>query len=231
MVDVLARPRVLIVGASRGIGAALMRQYAAGGCEVHATFRKRPAPGSADTLPAGVSVHEVDLNQPASIAALAAAMQGQRLDILIVAAGTYDRVGGAFGSGPPVPPEEVFRINTEAPMLVAEAVFENMRQGKPGKMVFISSAEGIRSTGRAQGVYGQSKAALNDRIRQYSEEWAWYGVIGIALHPGWVRTDMGGDRAPITPEQSASGIRQVIASLTPEHCGAFLDFRGNSMPW
>lgn len=229
-----AAPRplcTLIVGASGGIGAALVRQYAATGWKVHATLRKPPADPVQAGLPRGVHLHPLDLRDRAQTAALGAALAGLPLDLLIVAAGTYDRVGGAFGSGPPVPPDEVFDINAEAPMRVAEAVFANLRAAAPSRMVFLSSAEGIRTGGRQQGVYGQSKARLNDHVREYAGEWAYFGVIGIALHPGWVRTGMGGARAPLTPDQSAAGIQKVVAGLTPDHCGAFLDYRGNMLPW
>jgi NAD(P)-dependent dehydrogenase (short-subunit alcohol dehydrogenase family) len=224
--------RVLIVGSSRGIGAALVRQYAATGWEVHATMRRPTTEKAEGDLPDGVIVHKLDLHDRAEIAALGPALVGKPLHVLIVAAGIFDRVGGAFGQGPAVPPQEVFWINAGAPMLVAETVFESLKSARPGRMVFISSAEGIRGGRRRQmGVYGQSKAALNDAVRLYADEWAWHGVIGIALHPGWVRTDMGGGRAPILPEESAAGIQQVVANLTPDHCGAFLDYHGNPLPW
>lgn len=223
--------RVLIVGASRGIGAALARIYFDLGWEVHVTLRKAPTKGAASALPEGVHVHVMDLFDRDQIAALGGAMKDLPLNLLICAAGVYDREGGPFGSGPALPAEDVFWINAEAPMLVAETVFENLRAAAPSRMVFISSAEGIRGNGRQQGIYGQSKAQLNDHIRQYADEWAWYGVIGIALHPGWVRTDMGGGQAPLMPEQSAHGIQKVIAGLRPEHCGTFLDYRGSALPW
>lgn len=225
------RLRGLIVGASRGIGAAVVHQYAATGWEVHATLRQPPDDPQAAGLPEGVHLHKLDLRDHDQIAGLTAAMGAGPLDLLIVAAGTYDRVGGAFGNGPPIPPEEVFAVNAEGPMRVAAAVLESLRAAAPAKMVFVSSAEGIRAGGRQQGVYGQSKAQLNDHIREHAGEWAYFGVIGIALHPGWVRTDMGGARAPLTPAQSAASIQKVIAGLTPDHCGVFLDHQGNMLPW
>lgn len=194
-------------------------------------MRRRPAAAPDEPLPAGVTVHRLDLFDMDQITALGGAFTGSALHVLIVAAGTFDRVGGAFSDGPPVPPEEVFWINAGAPMQVAESLFDSLKAADPGRMVFISSAEGIRGQGRRQSIYGQSKAALNDAIRLYAEDWAWNGVIGIALHPGWVRTDMGGSRAPLLPEDSAAGIQQVVATLTPEDCGAFLDYRGNPLPW
>lgn len=229
-----ARPwphRALIVGGSRGIGAALVKQYVATGWEVHATLRRLPEPGADSGLPEGVHLHALDVQDKAQTNALANSLKDEPLDLLIVAAGTYDREGGAFGSGPPVPAGKVFDINAEAPMRVAGALMPNLRAAAPSKMVFVSSAEAIRASGRQQGTYAQSKAKLNDYIREFAGEWAYYGVIGIAVHPGWVKTDMGGDRAPLTPRQSAEGIQKVIAGLTPDHCGTFMDHRGNVLPW
>lgn len=226
-----AAPSVLIIGASRGIGGELARQYAAAGWKVHATTRNGTVPPQLAPFGDAVVMHRLEVRSAEDIARLKAELGEAPLDVLIVAAGTYDRIGGAFGNGPPVPAEDVFAINTEAPLNIAEAVYDNLQRAEPGKMVFISSAEGIRAGGRQMGPYGQSKAALNDAIRQYAGDWAWNGVIGIAMHPGWVRTDMGGPRGPVAPEQSAEGIRMVIDGLTPEHCGVFLDFRGNALPW
>ncbi|SMX34746.1 SDR family NAD(P)-dependent oxidoreductase [Actibacterium lipolyticum] len=224
-------PSVLIIGASRGIGCELAQQYAADGWRVHATSRTGAPPSTLSGTKADVVMHQLDVRDPSQIAQLKKNLGAEPIDVLIVSAGTYDRVGGPFGAGPPIAPEEVFAINTDAPINIAEAVFENLTLAELGKMVFVSSAEGIRAGGRAMGPYGQSKAALNDAIRNYANEWGYYGVIGIALHPGWVRTDMGGPRGPVAPEDSAAGIKTVIANLSPAHCGAFLDYRGSNLPW
>ena len=221
--------RVLVVGGSRGLGAAMVRLYAADGWEVHATLRKPPADPKTAGLPEGVRLHPLEMRDLAQAKALGEAFAGVPLDLLIIAAATFDKVGG-FGNGPPVPEEEVFDVNVEAPMRVAEALFASLRAAAPARMVFMSSAAGIRAGGRTLSTYGRSKAKLNDLIQEYAGEWAYYGVIGIALHPGWVSTDMGGARAPITPEQSAADMVQVISRLTPDHCGMFLDHKGNALP-
>lgn len=222
--------RILIVGANRGIGAELARQYASLDWEVYATTRSGLLPDELSDFSNSIKVLPLDVTDQDGIAALQESLDGQPLDIVIHAAGTYDRVGGAFGSGPPIPREHVFAVNTEAPINIAEAIFDNLVEAAPAKLVFISSADGIRRGGRRLRVYGESKAALNDQIQEYAGTWAYYGVIGIALHPGWVRSDMGGP-GPVMPEQSASGIRVAIDRLTPNDCGTFIDFCGNPLPW
>lgn len=222
---------VLIVGASRGLGLALACQYAQAGWHVHATTRSgscpKPLAGDGDR----VVVHRLDIRDLQGIARLKLALGDAPLDLMVVAAGTYDQQGGRFGVGPALPLEEVFAINTLAPIALAEAMLDNLTAAPLGRIVFVSSAEGIRGQGRELGVYGESKAVLNDKIRRLAPHWAHYGVIGIALHPGWIATDMGGDQAPISPDRSAEGIRRIADGLAPEHCGGFFDFRGNTLPW
>lgn len=224
-------PTILITGANRGLGLALARQCVAKGWRVHAASRSGTLPEALAAHAAQVVPHRLDVLDPGQIAALARALGDEPLDVLVNSAGTFDKVGGALGDGPPIPPEQVFAINSEAPINVAAALFRNLTLAPLGKMIFMSSAHGIRTGGRTLSVYGQSKAALNDAVRAHAEEWAYYGVIGIAFHPGWVSTDMGGARAPVTPEQSAAGTMMVIEGLTPDHCGAFIDYRGNFLPW
>ncbi|KCV81448.1 short-chain dehydrogenase [Actibacterium atlanticum] len=224
-------PTVLIVGASRGIGCELARQYLLEDWKVHITTRDAKTPDRLKEAGGDLTVHKLDVRNADQIAGLAKWFSGKPIDVLIIAAGIFDRVGGVFSDGPMVPTDEVFAVNTEAPINIAEALFPNMIAADLGRMVFISSAEGIRATGREQGPYGQSKAALNDEIQRFAADWYHNGVIGIAMHPGWVATDMGGPRGPVTPQQSANGIREVVAGLQPDHCGTFLDFRGNFLPW
>jgi len=224
-------PSVIIIGASRGIGCELARQYLLDGWTVHATSRDGEIPSGLKGVEGALTMHPMDVRDKTQIAAMVNDLGSTPIDVLIVAAGTYDKEGGPFGNGPAIPAEKVFAINTEAPMNIAQALYQNLIAAPLGRMIFISSAEGIRAGRRKRSVYGRSKALLNDQIRAYCDEWAADGVIGIALHPGWVATDMGGTNGPVSPEQSASGIRMIADGLTPEHSGVFLDFRGNTMPW
>ena len=88
-----------------------------------------------------------------------------------------------------------------------------------------------RGSRKSLGDYGDSKAALNDAVRERAPRWAERGVTAIVIHPGWVRTDMGGSAAPVSVDQSAHGIRSVISRLTPADNGRFLTWRGDEHPW
>lgn len=224
-------PSILIIGINRGIGLELARQYLAEGWIVHATTRSGDVPEGLAAMPVRPVMHALDLRNAAQIAALGPALGDMALDVLLVCAGTFDRVGGITGNGAAIPTDEVFAINAHAPIEIAKAVYNNVTAAPMGKMAFVSSTAGSRARGEPQNDYGQSKAALNDAIRQYAPEWAHMGVIGAALHPGWVATEMGGAQGMVTAADSAAGLRWIIDGLGPQHCGTFIDYRGNMVPW
>lgn len=222
---------VLIIGASRGIGLELTRQYMASDWDVHATTRTGAVPPSLADLPNAPTMHALDVRNMAQINALVESLAYAPIDVLIVAAGIFDRVGGQGGSGPAIPREDVFAVNATAPMNIAEAVFPNVMSSPKGRMIFLSSMAGSRRRGMRNSVYGQSKQALNDAVRQYAPEWASHGVVGLALHPGWVMTDMGGAGGQVTVEDCVTGIRWIVDEMGPEHNGGFYDYKGETVPW
>lgn len=222
---------VLIIGSSRGIGFELTRQYLEEGWQVHATTRSGETPAAFSGMENRPRMYALDVRKQSQIDALVESLAHAPIDVLIVSAGIFDRVGGQGSNGPAIPEDEVFAVNTEAPMNLAEALFPNLKAAERGRMVFISSQAGSRFRGPPRSAYGRSKAALNDEVRKYAPEWAQSGVIGLALSPGWVSTDMGGNRAQITPEDSAAGIRWIADNMEPEHNGGFYDYRGNILPW
>lgn len=215
-------PSVLIIGGSRGIGLELARQYAAEGWCVHATTRTPQAPGALGEIAGDTVLHALDVRDEAQIDALAAAFAARPLDVLIHNAGIKD--GGHSRA-------EVMRVNAQAPLRVAQALMGSVARAN-GRIVLMSSQLGARH-GRSGslGDYGESKAALNDAFRAEAAAWAERGVIGIVLHPGWVRTDMGGSSAPVSVEESAGGIRSVIENLSAADHGRFLTWRGEEHPW
>lgn len=216
-------PRVMIVGASRGIGLEFARQYAAAGWRVHATTRTPAQPGVLGTLAGDVVLHALDVCQETQIAALAAAVTPEGLDVLIHNAGV---------SGHGMTRDAVLAVNAHAPMAVTQALLPALIHGAEKKIVLMSSQLGARhGSTRSLGVYGDSKAALNDALRTAAPAWGKAGLIAIVMHPGWVRTDMGGRSAPLSVTASVTGMRQVIARLTPAEHGRFWTWQGREHPW
>jgi len=215
-------PTAAIIGASRGIGLELARQYAADGWRVHATVRDATNPGALGDVAGDVVVHTLDVRDAAQVDALADALADEALDVLLHNAGIKD--GGHTRA-------EVMAVNARAPIAVTQALLSAVSRAG-GRIVLMSSQMGARhgATG-SLGDYGDSKAALNDSFREHAAEWARHGVIAIAMHPGWVRTDMGGRSAPVSVHDSAAGIRQVVARLSSDHHGRFLTWRGDEHPW
>jgi NAD(P)-dependent dehydrogenase (short-subunit alcohol dehydrogenase family) len=216
-------PTVMIIGASRGIGLELARQYARDGWRVHATTRTPEQPGRLGQLEGDLVLHELDVRRADQIAALAAALAHEGIDVLIHNAGVSDQGRSR---------EEVMHINAEAPIKVTQALLEAVKRGTEKKIVLITSQLGARhGRKRSLGTYGDSKAALNDNLRALASAWGRDGLIAIVMHPGWVRTDMGGASAPLSVEESVSGMRQVIARLTPTEHGRFWTWDGREHTW
>ena len=216
-------PTVMIIGASRGIGLELARQYAAAGWRVHATTRTPGQPGALGALAGDIAIHELEVCNADHIAALARAVAHEGVDVLIHNAGVSDRRLGE---------EAVMRINAEAPIAVTQALLPAVERGAAKKIVLMSSQLGARyGSSRRLGLYGESKACLNDAFRELAPAWGRAGIIAIVMHPGWVRTDMGGSAAPLSAEESASGIRQVIDDLTPAQHGGFWTWDGREHAW
>ncbi len=221
---------VLITGANRGIGLELARQYSADGWQVIGTARR---PDAADDLrDLDVTVMQLDVTDQASVEQLAADLDGQSIDVLINNAGILPMVRSISE----IDYDEFNRtiaVNTVGPIRVTRALLPNLRASEMKKIINTTSILGSISRKTSGGFYGysESKAALNMFTRSLAAELKPEGFICIVIHPGWVQTDMGGPSAPVTPEKSASGIRNVIANLTAEGSGEFWTFEGQQLPW
>jgi len=216
-------PTVMIIGASRGIGLELARQYATDGWRVHATTRTPEQPGALGHIGGDLILHPLDVRDSDQIASLAAAVASEGIDVLIHNAGV---------SGRGMRHKEVMEINAVAPIKVTQALLEAVKRGTEKKIVLMTSQLGARyGSTRRLGSYGDSKAALNDALRQLAPAWGREGLIAIVMHPGWVRTDMGGSGAPLSVEQSVTGMRQEIARLTTADHGRFWTWNGREHPW
>ncbi len=236
---------VLVTGASRGLGLEFARQYAADGWQVIACTR---APGEsaalrelAQSTPAGrIEVHALDMTDVGAIEALARALADRPIDLLINNAGAMARRGGsasrsgAFGASDWRDWEELFRLNAFAPMKMAESFVPHLARGSGKRLIALSTimASMARNTLGGFYPYRASKAALNAIVVSLAVDLARrHGIIVAALHPGWVRTDMGGAGADIDPSTSVSGMRRVIAALDRERSGRFWSYDGTELPW
>jgi len=230
--------RVLITGANRGIGLELATQYTAQGDQVFAGCR---APNRAAELknlenqhPGQVTIFPIDVTNPALIseAASTVAEQAQALDLLInnAAINMGDEALSEVRS------EDLLRtlhVNAIGPVIVAQYFRDLLVKGDHPVIVNISSESGSISKMtrfRGYGYYG-SKAAENMYTRALALDPEIEGVTVIAMHPGWVRTDMGGPNARLSTHESAAGILRVIDGLTPRDNGKFFTWDGSEYPW
>lgn len=223
-------PTALIAGASRGIGLEFARQYAEEGWRVIGTCRD--AGGETRLRAAGADAHRLDVSDVAQIGALAASLAGTSIDVFVHNAGIY----GPDTTGVAAPDEHAFedvmRVNVLAAMRTLAAIGPLVARAS-GRMAYITSAMG--SIAQMSGTYGWlyrvSKAALNAAVRSASAELGAKGVTCVVLHPGWVRTDMGGPGATLDVSTSVTGMRRVITKLQKKDNGRFLDHTGAGIPW
>ncbi len=224
---------ILVTGANRGIGLEFVRQYA-DGASIIACCRK---PAEAKELNAlakskDVRVMELDTGDASSAARLGRALKGEAVDILINNAGVYgpDKQSAAHSDYEGF--AETFRINSIGPLIVSQALRDNLMAGRDKKLVVLTSKMGsISDSSGGALAYRASKAAVNMIMHGLALDWAKDGILVGILHPGWVKTDMGGRGAMITPEESVRGLRQRIAELTPETSGHFFDYLGKEIAW
>ncbi len=230
----------LITGANRGLGLEFVRQLLARGDGVTACCREPDEAGDLQRL--GASAGErfatlaLDVADADAVAALPGKLRagGRVVDVVINNAGIAagEEAFGQFEAGTM---ERVLRVNSIAPMLVAQAVAPLLeKDGTAPKIVCITS--GLGSIANADGLtfglsYGMSKAALNMGVKKLASEMKRRGVAIIALHPGWVQTDMGGQNATLKPEESIRGMLKVIDGLTTRDNGRFLTYAGEELPW
>ncbi|MFQ5775502.1 MAG: SDR family oxidoreductase [Kiloniellaceae bacterium] len=229
-------PSVLITGASRGIGLAFARSFAGDGWRVHACCRNpdkaRDLRALCEASGGAATVHRLDVTDGLKVASLARELAEEAIDILLNNAGVYGPKTG-FGETDYDKWLPVFAVNTLAPMRMAERFVEHVARSRRRLIVNISSWMGSIAENTSGGayVYRSSKAALNMVCKSLAIDLAPRGITAVVLHPGWVKTDMGGPNAAITPAESVEGMRLVIDRLTAKDSGKFLSFDGSEIPW
>lgn len=221
---------VLVIGASRGIGLEFVRQYCADGDRVLATHRNGADGEKLRQL--GARPLRLDLLDAASRAALPAQLGDLQIDTLILCAGVYGPRTSAAEVPDPAEFDRVMHTNVLAPMHLIALLAPRFAPAG-GKLAAISSRMGsIGLMASTSGwLYRASKAALNAVLRAASLELGPRGVVCVAFHPGWVRTDMGGAGASIDVIESVTGLRRVIAQANDSHNGKFLNYTGEHLSW
>jgi NAD(P)-dependent dehydrogenase (short-subunit alcohol dehydrogenase family) len=218
----------LILGASRGIGREMVRQYLADGWRTIATARSKEQ--CAVLAAMGAEAFTLDVTSAESIAALGWSLDGEQLDVAFLVAGLY----GPRHDGFPTEAEfdAVMHTNVLAAMRLLPLVAPMVATAR-GKLAVLSSRMGsIGSRGAAgASLYRASKAALNSVLMDASLEFGPQGATCVAFHPGWVQTDMGGVGADLPVEQSVAGLRATLARTTAVDNGSFLNYDGAPIPW
>ena len=231
---------VLVTGANRGLGLEWVRQLAGRADRLFATCRR---PDDADDLraledrhPDTIEVLGLDVTDPAAVDAAAERIGRETgaLDLLLNNAGING--GGRrdrFGDVDADTMMDVLRVNTVGPHLVTQAFADLLRAADGATVVNVTSQLGsiARTSGGAWHSYKASKAALNMCTRLQAGALEGDDVIVVAMHPGWVRTDMGGSSARLSTEESVAGMLDVIAGLSPDDTGRFLAYDGEELPW
>ncbi|HEY6880334.1 MAG TPA: SDR family oxidoreductase [Polyangiales bacterium] len=225
-------PSVLITGANRGLGLEFAKQYAAAGWRVFATARSESEELSAlREQHAQLSFHTLEIGDEASIRALAAALD-EPIDLLLNNAGTMGPERQSIGRIDAAGMLETLRINTVAPLLVADAFLEHVARSERKVMIAVTSGMGsIDDTSGGYYAYRASKAALNMTFRSLALDLRKRGVIAAVINPGWVKTDMGGRNAPTSVHDSIAKMRDVFEGLTARDSGSFLDYKGGTLAW
>jgi len=228
---------ILITGANRGLGLAHVRTFASRGIRVVATAR---IPDEAieltqlATLYSGlVDVLAYDAADPEAPSRLKVMMGDTPLDLLFCNAGVMGENGQSLGSIDVFGILDVVRINSLAPLKLVEALTDNVACSKRKLVAFQSSLMGSIGDNGSGGRYGYriSKCALNMIAKGVANDLRSRGVISVALHPGWVKTRMGGQQAPLTIEQSVAGQQQILDRLSLKDSGRFFNYDGKELPW
>jgi len=228
---------VLITGTNRGIGLQMVKSAVNKQWRVFACCRN---PHEADKLSevtrmSGglVSMHVLDITDKAQIQALAYELRNETIDILINNAGVYGSMEHSFGHVDEEDWLKTFRINTIAPMQVSEAFVENIARSEKKLIATLSSKMGSMADNGSGGsyIYRSSKTALNAVMKSMSIDLKSRGISCVMLHPGWVKTDMGGPHAEITARESVNQMFHTLENVTPDDSGSFYEVDGSIIPW
>jgi NAD(P)-dependent dehydrogenase (short-subunit alcohol dehydrogenase family) len=228
---------ILVTGANRGIGLELVRQYAEASSQVLACCRD---PDHAEELQrvaaitqGRVTVFPLEVTNSPQIKQLATQLKGISIDILLNVAGVIGEEDDTFGDTDETLWLNAFLINTVAPLKIMEALTDNVAASTRKVMAVMSSKMGSMTDNGsgAYYVYRSTKAALNAVMKSVSIDLRSRAICAVILHPGWVKTDMGGAAAAITPRESVLKLRRILGGITLRDSGSYFDIDGTIIPW
>jgi len=231
--------RVVITGAGRGLGLEFVLQYLRRGWDVHALLRKPQACEAIQQLLEGhgskLEATACDSADQGSMAAAAATIRARwnSLDLLINNAGVNGNSNSDMVDLDMDNIRYVFEVNTIGPIVMSRALLPLLEKGTHARIVQVTSKMGSITDNQSGGwwAYRLSKAALNMTCVNMSHELRDTDVATMVIHPGWVRTAMGGGAAPLSAEESVVGMIDVIDHLEPADSGCFRDYTGADVPW
>ncbi|MCA8933505.1 MAG: SDR family oxidoreductase, partial [Rhodospirillaceae bacterium] len=209
------------------------RQYAEAGWAVLAGARKPEGIAELMALEGDISAVQLDIADPASVAIMAERLRGVPIDLMVNNAGVYGPRTLRPGALDFAAWREVLEVNLIGSLRAADAFIDHVLDGEMRKIAFVTSKMGSITDNTSGGAYAYraSKAALNAAVRSLAIDLEDRGVTVTLLHPGWVRTDMGGPGALIGTEESVAGMRQVISRVGGDETGQFWNYDGTPIPW
>ena len=227
---------ILITGTNRGLGLEFVKHFLGRSDTVIATCRDSSSATELQALAANnenLSLKNLDVSDEQSMAAFATELKDTPIDVFINNAGVYGPRDANFGNVGSSEWEQVIRVNAIAPMLLTQLIIGSLRQGTEKKLVYVTSKMGSIDDNKGGGsyIYRSSKTALNSVVKSLSVDLACEGFSVAVVHPGWVRTDMGGPNGLIDVQTSVSGMLAVIDGLSPDNAGDFFNYDGSLIPW
>ena len=225
---------VLITGANRGLGYEFVKQYSENGFEVLACCRNKNNAKELEELAENsnkIKVYELDVGNIKAIKSLSQQLQNEKIDVLINNAGIYrSSTVGNINYDEWI---ESFKVNAIAPYQMVENFLNQIINSDLKRVISITSKMGSIDDNTSGGsyIYRSSKTALNSMMRCLTHDLKNQGVATLTLHPGWVRTDMGGPGGWIDSFESVQGMIKQINKLTIDNSGKYLDYAGKSINW
>jgi short-subunit dehydrogenase len=227
---------VLITGAGRGIGYKLAEEFVSNGYKVIGTVRSEESRSGvlalADKLNSHINVHLLELSDFNAIDDFSKKLNGIAIDILVNCAGvlggnhqTYDDLDFCEW-------ERTLKVNTLSPMKLTTSMLPNLFLSEGAKVINISSIMGSLARERSDSIaYRSSKSALNKAMQCLAIELKPKNIGVYLMHPGWVRTDMGGPNADISVEESSAGLFKMISEFGLRESGRFWQYDGQELDW